>query len=184
MHRYTTTEGLTIPVTAAQREIALQNLDEQGVARPMQYDDPGVEVTQLVQTEPDERQKAAAAMAQRAPGKYFVLRFILGAALVALSLHVSLVVRSTTAKIDGFQHLDTTEGMAAVFAAAAYIVISCARYSDDGGVLGLLTALSGVIVLGLELTFKNNQALLGVGIGESNACICHPPPPPAFSLSI
>ena len=61
-------------MTAAQREIALSNLDEQGVNRPMQYDDPGVDHTQLVQTEPDETQRAAAAMAQRAPGKYFLVR--------------------------------------------------------------------------------------------------------------
>ena len=38
-HRYTTSEGITIPVTAPQREIALCNLEEQGLARPLQYDD-------------------------------------------------------------------------------------------------------------------------------------------------
>lgn len=55
---------------AAQREIALKNLEEQGVARPMQYDDADVEVTQLVQTKPSESDTAA----ERAPGKYFLLR--------------------------------------------------------------------------------------------------------------
>lgn len=42
--RYTTSEGITIPVTAPQREIALSNLEEQGMPRPMQYDDPDVPV--------------------------------------------------------------------------------------------------------------------------------------------
>lgn len=152
-------------MTAAQREIALSNLDEQGVNRPMQYDDPGVDHTQLVQTEPDETQRAAATMAQRAPGKYFLVRLVLGAALVALSLHVSLVVKRTVGK-DGLQHLDTSEGMATIFAAAAYVVISCARYSDDGGSLGLLTALSGVFVLALELLWKSSPLLIGAGVGR------------------
>jgi hypothetical protein len=166
--RYTTTEGITIPVTAAQREIALKNLDEQGVSRPMQYDDAGVEVNQLVDSKPDESEKAAAAMARRAPGKYFVIRFISGAVLMALSFYVSMVVKRKLGK-DELHHLDTSEGMAAIFAAATYIVISFARYSDDGGLLGLLTALSGALLLGLELTWKSNPFFLGVGSGTSAA---------------
>eukprot|EP01043_Picozoa_sp_COSAG02_P040836 COSAG02_NODE_3333_length_6915_cov_4.111649_6_plen_179_part_00 len=166
--RYTTTEGLTIPVTAGQREIALKNLDEQGVTRPTQYDDAGVEVTQLVETAPDEMQKAAAAMAQRAPGKYFAVRLIVGAALVALSLYESLhVLKRSIGRTDEFAHLDTIEGVATVFAGAAYVVISWARYSDDGGALSLLAALSGVFLLALELLWKSSPLLLGPGIGES-----------------
>ena len=129
----------------------------------MQYDDPEVDHTQLVQTEPDETQRAAAALAQRAPGKYFLVRFILGAALVALSLHVSLVVKRTVGKDE---HLDTSEGMATIFAAVSYVVISCARYSDDGGTLGLLTALSGVLLLALELLWKSSPLLIGAGVGR------------------
>ena len=56
--------------------------------------------------------------------------------------------------------------MATIFAAAAYVVISCARYSDDGGSLGLLTALSGVFVLALELLWKSSPLLIGAGVGR------------------
>ncbi len=154
-------------MTAGQREIALKNLDEQGVTRPTQYDDAGVEVTQLVQTEPDEMQKAAAAMAQRAPGKYFAVRLIVGAALVALSMYESMhVAKHTLGRTDDLAHLDKAEGVATVFAGAAYVVISWARYSDDGGALSLIAALSGVLLLALELLWKNSPLLLGPGIGE------------------
>jgi hypothetical protein len=127
-----------------------------------------VEVTQLVQTAPDEMQKAAAAMAQRAPGKYFAVRLIVGAALVALSLYESLhVLKRSIGRTDEFAHLDTVEGVTTVFAGAAYVVISWARYSDDGGALSLLAALCGVFLLALELLWKSSPLLLGPGIGES-----------------
>ena len=74
----------------------------------MQYDDAGVENDQLVQTKPDETQKAAQALAQRAPGKYFAVRLLLGAALIALSVHVSIVVKRVVGK-DDLKHLDTSE---------------------------------------------------------------------------
>lgn len=38
---YTTTEGVTIPIAPAQREVALKNLEEQGLPRPPQFDDDG-----------------------------------------------------------------------------------------------------------------------------------------------
>ena len=36
---YSTTEGVTIAISPAQRELALKNLEEQGLPRPKQFDD-------------------------------------------------------------------------------------------------------------------------------------------------
>lgn len=36
---YSTTEGVTIAISPAQRELALKNLEEQGLPRPQQFDD-------------------------------------------------------------------------------------------------------------------------------------------------
>lgn len=65
---------MTIPVTAAQREIALRNLEEQGLARPMQYDDPDVPQDMLAADPPDPSVAAKEAAATRSPGFYAVVR--------------------------------------------------------------------------------------------------------------
>ena len=109
--RYTTTEGITIPVTAGQREIALSNLEEQGLPRPMQYDDADVDPSQLAAPKPDQ---AAEAAAERAPGGYLLLRFLSGALLVGLSFYIALFVRPVGKGDSGVHHLDTTEGIGAV----------------------------------------------------------------------
>ena len=71
---YTTSEGVTIPVTAGQREIALRNLVEQGMTRPMQYDDPDVPSNMLSALPPDPASTASAEAAAKAPGLFAILR--------------------------------------------------------------------------------------------------------------
>ena len=72
--RYTTCEGVTIPITSTQREIALRNLEEQGLTRPMQYDDPDVPQDMLAAEPPDPSIAAKQDAAARSPGSYAIIR--------------------------------------------------------------------------------------------------------------
>jgi len=160
---YSTSEGITIAVSAKQREIALRNLDEQGMKRPLQYDDPSVTADMLCGSakNSDDPMRESEMMSGDGRPHIFMalLRFVFGVALNASTCFLMIDMP------DGgmLDHLHHRHGFFALVMLVTYSVISFFRLTQDRDMMRWMISLICTAMFGAMLVHSKNFFFVGIG---------------------
>jgi len=174
---YTTTEGVTIPVSERQRAVALTNIENNGLPRPAQYDDAsggggggGFVDPESPRTAEDDAEEAKRRQLARpradgglSLGLLTLLRLLAAGALVLLSVLTLTTLQYKRGQPGYNEHLATREGSLALGSLVAYVFVSLLLWQASGGHMTFVAALVAASLLGTNLLVVQAHEYLAAG---------------------